>query len=73
MPFRGGGDIVINVVGGNLDCGMLNYSEAESQIKAGDVRPVMVLRRQRLKVLPNVPTAKELGIDAGNERRCAAS
>jgi putative tricarboxylic transport membrane protein len=64
VPFRGGGDIVVNVVSGNLDLGMLNYSEAESQIKAGDVRPVMVLASQRLKVLPDVPTAKELGIDA---------
>ncbi len=64
VPFRGGGDIVVNVVSGNLDFGMLNYSEAESQIKAGDVRPVMVLSAQRLKILPNVPTAKELGIDA---------
>lgn len=64
VPFRGGGDIVVNVVSGNLDVGMLNYSEAESQIKAGDVRPVMALASQRLKVLPNVPTAKELGIDA---------
>lgn len=64
VPFRGGGDIVINVVSGNLDFGMLNYSEAESQIKAGDVRPVMVLASQRLKILPDVPTAKELGIDA---------
>lgn len=64
IPFRGGGDIVVNVVSGNLDMGMLNYSEAESQIKAGDVRPLMVLSAQRLKVLPDVPTAKELGIDA---------
>ncbi len=64
VPFRGGGDIVVNVVSGALDFGLLNYAEAESQIKAGDVRPVMVLASQRLKVLPNVPTAKELGIDA---------
>ena len=64
VPFRGGGDIVVNVVSGNIDLGMLNYAEAESQIKAGDVRPVMVLSGQRLKVLPDVPTAKELGIDA---------
>lgn len=64
VPFRGGGDIVVNVVSGALDFGMLNYSEAESQIKAGDVRPVMVLASKRLAVLPNVPTAKELGIDA---------
>lgn len=64
VPFRGGGDIVLNVVSGNLDMGMLNYAEAESQIKSGDVRPLMVLSPQRLKVLADVPTAKELGIDA---------
>jgi tripartite-type tricarboxylate transporter receptor subunit TctC len=64
IPFRGGGDIVVNTVSGNLDLGMLNFAEAESQIKAGDVRPLMVLSSQRLKVLPDVPTAKELGIDA---------
>jgi tripartite-type tricarboxylate transporter receptor subunit TctC len=64
VPFRGGGDIVVNVVSGNIDLGMLNYAEAESQIKAGDVRPVMALSAKRLKVLPDVPTAKELGIDA---------
>jgi tripartite-type tricarboxylate transporter receptor subunit TctC len=51
-------------VSGNLDFGMLNYAEAESQIKAGDVRPIMVLTSQRMKILPNVPTAKEVGIDA---------
>ena len=64
VPFRGGGDIVVNVVSGNIDLGMLNYAEAESQIKAGDVRPLMVLTSQRLKILSDVPTAKELGIDA---------
>ena len=64
VPFRGGGDIVINVVSGNLDVGMLNYAEAESQLKAGDARALMVLTPQRMKILPDVPSAKELGIDA---------
>jgi tripartite-type tricarboxylate transporter receptor subunit TctC len=43
---------------------MLNFAEAESQIKAGDVRTVLALTTQRLRVLPDVPTAKELGIGA---------
>jgi tripartite-type tricarboxylate transporter receptor subunit TctC len=64
VPFRGGGDIVINLVGGNLDTAMLNYSEAESQIKAGEVRPLLVLADQRSESLPEVPTAKELGVNA---------
>ena len=64
VPFRGGGDIVINVVSGNLDVGMLNYAEAESQLKAGDARALMVLTPQRMKILPDVPSAKDLGINA---------
>ncbi|HVF62897.1 MAG TPA: tripartite tricarboxylate transporter substrate binding protein [Casimicrobiaceae bacterium] len=64
VPFRGGGDIIINAVSGNIDVGMLNYAEAESQIKAGDARALLVLTTQRMKVLADVPTAKELGIDA---------
>jgi putative tricarboxylic transport membrane protein len=64
VPFRGGSDIVINVVSGNIDVGMLNYAEAESQLKAGDARALLVLTPTRLKVLADVPTAKELGIDS---------
>jgi putative tricarboxylic transport membrane protein len=63
VPFRGGSDIVINIVSGNIDVGMLNYAEAESQLKAGDARALLVLTPQRMKILPDVPTAKELGID----------
>lgn len=64
VPFRGGGDIVINVVGGNVDVGILNYAEAESQIKSGDVRPLLTLAPKRLGPLPDVPCSKDLGIDA---------
>jgi putative tricarboxylic transport membrane protein len=64
VPFRGGGDIVINLVGGNIDCGMLNYSEAESQIKAGEVRCLVALSEKRMTTLPDVPTGKESGINS---------
>jgi len=64
VPFRGGGDIVINAVSGNVDVGILNYAEAESQIKSGDVRALLTLAPKRLGPLPNVPSSKDLGIDA---------
>lgn len=64
VPFRGGGDIVVNLVGGNIDVGLLNPAEAESQLRAGEVRPLMVLAERRMAGFPNVPTAKELGISA---------
>jgi putative tricarboxylic transport membrane protein len=62
VPFRGGGDIVINLVGNNIDCALVNYAEAESQIKSGDIRPLVVFAENRMKTLPNVPTGNESGI-----------
>ncbi|MFC3127660.1 tripartite tricarboxylate transporter substrate binding protein [Pseudoroseomonas globiformis] len=63
VPFRGGGDIVVNVVGGNIDVGLLNFAEGESQIRAGEVRPLMVLARERVASLPDTPTAMEQQIE----------
>jgi putative tricarboxylic transport membrane protein len=62
IPFRGGGDVVINLVGGNIDAALVNYAEAESQIKAGDIRPLAIFADKRLKALPDVPTGKEAGV-----------
>lgn len=64
VPFRGGGDIIINLVGGNIDAALANPAEAEAQIRAGEVKPLMALSRQRLAALPDVPTAIELGIES---------
>lgn len=64
VPFRGGGDIVLSLVGGDIDAALINYSEAETQIRSGDVLPLMTLTKERLPSLPEVPTATELGIPA---------
>lgn len=62
IPFKGGGDVVINLVGGNIDCALVNYAEAESQFKAGDARPLVIFAEKRLAALPNVPTGSEIGV-----------
>jgi tripartite-type tricarboxylate transporter receptor subunit TctC len=64
VPFRGGGDVVINLVGGNIDCALVNYAEAESQFKAGDIRPLAIFAEKPIAALPNVPTGKEIGVPA---------
>ncbi|WP_372621788.1 Bug family tripartite tricarboxylate transporter substrate binding protein [Falsiroseomonas sp.] len=63
VPFRGGGDIVINLVGGNIDTAVVNPGEAEAQLRAGELRALMTLADQRLSTMPDVPTAKEVGIN----------
>jgi tripartite-type tricarboxylate transporter receptor subunit TctC len=64
VPFEGGGDIVTNLVGGDVEVGILNYAEAESQFTAGELRPVAVLADERIDSLPDTPTAKEQGVDS---------
>jgi tripartite-type tricarboxylate transporter receptor subunit TctC len=61
VPFRGGGDIAINLVSGNIDAALLNPSEPEAQIRAGDVVPLLTLHEERIATLAQVPTAKEIG------------
>jgi tripartite-type tricarboxylate transporter receptor subunit TctC len=63
VPFRGGGEIVINLVGGNIDTAVLNPAEADAQLRAGELRPLISLASTRLNAFRDVPTARELGID----------
>lgn len=63
IPFPGGGDIVTALVGQNVDVGVLNLSEGEAAIDAGDLRPLIALHSERMGLLPDVPTAHEFDID----------
>lgn len=62
LPFDGGGELATQLVAGAVDAGVLNLAEAISQIEAGDICPTVVLADQRMSKIPDVPTAKELGI-----------
>lgn len=64
VPFEGGGDIVTNLMGGDVQVGILNFAEGESQFNSGDFRAVAVLAPERVSSLPDAPTAKEQGVDA---------
>lgn len=64
VPFKGGGDIVTNLVGGNVDVALLNYAEGESQFTAGEIRGVASLSEEPIAALNGVPTARDKGIDA---------
>jgi tripartite-type tricarboxylate transporter receptor subunit TctC len=64
VPFVGGGDIVTNLMGGDVQVGILNFAEAESQFTSNDFRAVAVLAPERISSLPDAPTAIEQGVDA---------
>lgn len=63
VPFDGGGELATQLVAGAVDAAVLNLAEAGSQIEAGDICPIVVLANARMSALPDVKTAKEMGID----------
>ena len=63
VPFSGGGEIVTNLMGGNIDAAGLNLTEALDQIQRGDFRALAVMADERLAIIPDIPTTVELGYD----------
>lgn len=65
VPYGGGGEAVSSVVGGHEDFAAMTPSSSVPLMKGGKVRPLAILGDRRSKFLPDVPTLKEKGIDAG--------
>ncbi|MGH2405191.1 MAG: Bug family tripartite tricarboxylate transporter substrate binding protein [bacterium] len=63
IPFGGSGPALTALLGGTVSSTWLNPGEGLEQIKAGKVRALAVTAPERLRVLPNVPTFRELGYD----------
>lgn len=63
VPFGGGGEIVTNLVGGNIDAAGLNLTEGLGQLQRGAFKALAVLAPERLGAIDSVPTARELGYD----------
>ncbi|BDW84036.1 MULTISPECIES: tripartite tricarboxylate transporter substrate binding protein [Roseicyclus] len=60
VPF-GSAEMVSNTLGGQVDAMHEEYGPARGLIESGDMRPLVVFSEERLPVLPDVPTAVELG------------
>jgi tripartite-type tricarboxylate transporter receptor subunit TctC len=64
VPYKGGGPALTAVLGGQVEALASGPAPAVGQIKAGKVRALASWSTQRLTLLPDVPTFKELGYDA---------
>jgi tripartite-type tricarboxylate transporter receptor subunit TctC len=72
IPFRGGGDVAVQLVGNHVDSTVNNPIEAVAQWRAGKLRPLCVFDPKRMpyknKVTDtmawsDIPTCKESGLD----------
>jgi tripartite-type tricarboxylate transporter receptor subunit TctC len=72
IPFKGGGAVATQLVGGHVDSSVNNPIEAVAQWRGGNLRPLCVFENKRLpykaKVTDkmgwsDIPTCKEAGLD----------
>jgi putative tricarboxylic transport membrane protein len=73
IPYRGGGEVAVQLVGGHVDSTVNNPIEAVAQWKGGKVRPLCVFDGKQLTAYPDkiaddkswadIPTCKSQGLD----------
>lgn len=62
IPYKGGGPLLQDLVGGTLDLGIAGVPNMISAMRNGLIRPLAVTSKERSAALPDVPTLAELGI-----------
>lgn len=63
IPYRGGGPALVGVLAGDVQWMITALSGALPHIKSGKVRALMVTANERSSVAPEIPSAKESGLD----------
>jgi tripartite-type tricarboxylate transporter receptor subunit TctC len=61
VPYKGGGKVASELIGGHIDSTVNNPSEQISWLEAGRSRPLASFTPERLPQFPKVPTFQELG------------
>lgn len=62
IPYKGGGPVMTDLLGNQVDSSFMNINTALPQIKAGKLRALGITSAARSPVLPEVQTMDELGI-----------
>ena len=62
VPFRGGGPAAIDVIGGHTKVYFSNLLTVMPHIRSGKLRTLGVGGKQRIALLPDVPTIAEAGV-----------
>jgi len=66
VPYKGGGPVMSDLLGNQVESSFMNINTAMPQIKAGKLRALAITSAKRSPLLPDVPTLDESGVkDAG--------
>ncbi len=60
VPFKGAAPVITNLLGKQVDIGIVNISLAKPHIDAGRLIPIAVTTLKRSSILPNVPAVAEV-------------
>jgi putative tricarboxylic transport membrane protein len=63
VPFKGGQEAGLALLGGHIDVAIMTPSSAPAQIRNGDIRLLGISSERRTEYFPDVPTFKEQGYD----------
>ncbi|WP_233213900.1 tripartite tricarboxylate transporter substrate binding protein [Achromobacter sp. MYb9] len=62
VPYKGSGEMLVDVVNGNLDFSFSNLPPVMGLVRKGAIRAIAVTSSYRSKQLPDVPTMAEQGV-----------
>ena len=61
IPYKGMGPMVSDIIGGQVEWGVIAVPIAQPHLKGGTLRAIGVMGKQRVPSLPDVPTIAEQG------------
>jgi tripartite-type tricarboxylate transporter receptor subunit TctC len=61
IPYRGGGPMMTDLLGGQIPLMFINQDAALQHVKSGKLKAIAVTSKQRNPLYPDVPTIAELG------------
>lgn len=66
VPYKGGAQVVTDLLGNQVDASFMNINTAMPHIKGGKMRALAITSEKRAPHLPDVPTLAESGVKDAN-------
>lgn len=63
IPYKGAGPMITDLIGGQIDFGVLAVPAVQAHLKAGTLRAVAATGATRVPSLANIPTLQEQGVN----------
>lgn len=63
LHYKGGGPVLADLAAGHIQMSLGSLIQMQNLVNAGKIKLIAVAGRERVSIIPNVPTLKESGID----------